>query len=172
MLWLAEDDSTDAEGAASRGEQGATGCLPSPAPPTTWCACGTWPSQFRRCKSGPTCVSSSIELEAEATKTPGIKPFDIINNEQPKEKHAANQFFSSLLGKSWLFSFITSSMAEDCTKGCRSLRGKCFKWSSAVRNHVGWYTARCYICFGIEIVRSGVCAEEHIHWRGIKSSLS
>jgi hypothetical protein len=43
---------------------------------------------------GPTC----IELEAEATKTPEIKPFAISNDEQQKEKHAANQFFSSLLG--------------------------------------------------------------------------
>jgi hypothetical protein len=44
-----------------------------------------------------TCVASSIELELEATKTPEIKPFNIINDEQQKEKHAANQFFSSLL---------------------------------------------------------------------------
>jgi hypothetical protein len=28
------------------------------------------------------CVSSSIELEPEATKTPDITPFDIINDEQ------------------------------------------------------------------------------------------
>jgi hypothetical protein len=49
-------------------------------------------------KSRPTCRSSNIELEAEATKAPEIKPFDIINDEQQKEKHAANQFFSSLLG--------------------------------------------------------------------------
>jgi len=39
----------------------------------------------------------SIELEPEVTKTPEIKPFDIFNDEQQKEKHAANQFFSSLL---------------------------------------------------------------------------
>jgi hypothetical protein len=44
------------------------------------------------------CVSSRIELEPEATKTPKLKPFDIIDDEQQKEKHAANQFFSSLLG--------------------------------------------------------------------------
>jgi len=49
------------------------------------------------CKARPTCVFGSIELEAEATKTPEIKPFDIINDEQQNEKHAANQFFSSLL---------------------------------------------------------------------------
>jgi hypothetical protein len=36
--------------------------------------------QFRWRKSGPTCVSSRIELEAEATKTLEIKPFDIIND--------------------------------------------------------------------------------------------
>jgi hypothetical protein len=47
---------------------------------------------------GPPCVSSSIELEAQATKTPELKPFDIINDERQKEKHAANQFFSGLLG--------------------------------------------------------------------------
>jgi hypothetical protein len=39
-----------------------------------------------------------MKLEPEATKTPEIKPFDIINDEQQKEKHAANHFFSSLLG--------------------------------------------------------------------------
>jgi hypothetical protein len=44
-----------------------------------------------------TCVSSSIELEPEATKTPEVKPFNIINDEQQKQKHAASQFFSSLL---------------------------------------------------------------------------
>jgi hypothetical protein len=44
-----------------------------------------------------TCVSSSIELESEATKTPEVKPFNIINDEQQKQKHAASQFFSSLL---------------------------------------------------------------------------
>jgi hypothetical protein len=56
------------------------------------------PPQFRRCKSRPTCVSNSIELEPEATKTPTIELFDIIDDEKTKEKHAANQFFSSLLG--------------------------------------------------------------------------
>jgi len=44
------------------------------------------------------CVSGSIKVEPEATKTPEIKPFNITNDEQQKEKHAANQFFSSLLG--------------------------------------------------------------------------
>ena len=43
------------------------------------------------------CVSGSIKVEPEATKTPEIKPFNITNDEQQKEKHAANQFFSSLL---------------------------------------------------------------------------
>jgi hypothetical protein len=33
----------------------------------------------------------------ETTKTPGIETSDITNDEQQKEKHAANQFFSSLL---------------------------------------------------------------------------
>ncbi len=32
------------------------------------------------------------------TKTPEIKPFDIVNDEKQKEKHAAHQFFRSLLG--------------------------------------------------------------------------
>jgi uncharacterized protein YqeY len=36
-------------------------------------------------------------LEPEATKTPEIKMFNVINDEQQKEEHAANQFFSSLL---------------------------------------------------------------------------
>jgi hypothetical protein len=43
-------------------------------------------------------VSSSLELEPEATKTPEIKMFNVVNDEQQKEEHAANQFFSSLLG--------------------------------------------------------------------------
>ena len=58
------------------------GFSPSRAQPTTWCACGIWPSQFRRCKSGPTCVWSSIELEPEVTTTPEIQPFDIAHDEQ------------------------------------------------------------------------------------------
>jgi hypothetical protein len=55
------------------------GSLPLPARPTICCACETWPSQFRRCKLGPTCVLNSFELEGVATRTPRIKPFDIIN---------------------------------------------------------------------------------------------
>jgi hypothetical protein len=39
-----------------------------------------------------------MESEPEATQT-GNQAFDIINDEQQKEKHAANQFFSSLLEK-------------------------------------------------------------------------
>jgi hypothetical protein len=66
-------------------------------PPTIWCACETWPPQFRWRKSEPTYVFSNIELEPRATKTPEIKPFDIIHDEQQKEKHAASQFFRSLL---------------------------------------------------------------------------
>jgi hypothetical protein len=53
--------------------------------------------QFRRCKSGPKCVPSSAELDSEATKTPAIKLFAIIHDEKPKEEHASDQFFSSLL---------------------------------------------------------------------------
>ena len=40
---------------------------------------------------------NGTELEAAATKTPEIEAFDIINDGKHKEKHAANQFFSSLL---------------------------------------------------------------------------
>ena len=97
MLRLAEADSAHAEDAASRGEQSAldihsclrrlqSGAHAKPGGP-----------QFRWRKSGSTCVSSSIELEPEATKTLEIKPFDIINHEQQKEKYAANHFFRSLL---------------------------------------------------------------------------
>jgi hypothetical protein len=43
------------------------------------------------------CVWRSTELETEASKTPKIKLFDIINHEQHKPKRAVDQFFSSLL---------------------------------------------------------------------------
>jgi hypothetical protein len=42
-------------------------------------------------------VSLAASRAPEATKTPEIKPFNITNDEQQKEKHAANEFFSSLL---------------------------------------------------------------------------
>lgn len=62
---------------------------------TIRCVRETWPPQFRCPKSEPMYVSSSIELEPEGTKTPDITLFDIINDEQHRErKHAANQFFS------------------------------------------------------------------------------
>jgi len=38
-----------------------------------------------------------MELDPRAIKTPEIKPFDIVNDEKQKEKHAAHQFFRSLL---------------------------------------------------------------------------
>jgi hypothetical protein len=44
------------------------------------------------------CVWRSTELEPEAPKTPKIELFDIINDEHQKQKHAADQFFRSLLG--------------------------------------------------------------------------
>jgi tetratricopeptide (TPR) repeat protein len=37
-------------------------------------------------------------LKQQPQKTPGNRPFDIINDAKHKEKHAADQFFSSLLG--------------------------------------------------------------------------
>ena len=47
--------------------------------------------------AGLKCVSRSIELEPEATKTPTSKPFDISKDQKQKENYVANQFFSSLL---------------------------------------------------------------------------
>ena len=43
-------------------------------------------------------VFTSIELAPEATKNTGNQTFNIINNEPQREKHAAYQFFRSLLG--------------------------------------------------------------------------
>jgi hypothetical protein len=42
-------------------------------------------------------VFTSIELAPEATKNIGNQTFNIINNEPQREKHAAYQFFRSLL---------------------------------------------------------------------------
>ena len=42
-------------------------------------------------------VFTSIELAPEATKNTGNQTFNIINNEPQREKHAAYQFFRSLL---------------------------------------------------------------------------
>jgi heavy metal sensor kinase len=56
------------------------------------------------------CDFNSIELEPKATKTPEIKPVNIINDEQQNEKPAASQFFSSLLeGKSLLIRLAYST---------------------------------------------------------------
>jgi hypothetical protein len=54
------------------------------------------PERDRGCKSGLKCDCKSFKLEPEATQTPEIKRFGIRNDEQQKEKHVANQFFSSL----------------------------------------------------------------------------
>jgi hypothetical protein len=43
------------------------------------------------------CVCNRIKLEPKATPAPEINPLDIIHDEQQNEKHAADQFFSSLL---------------------------------------------------------------------------
>jgi len=53
--------------------------------PTIWCECETWPCRSGALSRGPTCVSS-IELNPEITKVPKIKPFDILHDEQRKEK--------------------------------------------------------------------------------------
>ena len=62
MLRLAEDDCADAEGAPSRSLQSGLDFYLRLRRLQLWCACETWPPQFRRCKSGPTCVFRSIEL--------------------------------------------------------------------------------------------------------------
>lgn len=38
-------------------------------------------------------------MDSEVAKTPEIRLFDAVNNEQQKENHAADQFFRSLLGE-------------------------------------------------------------------------
>jgi hypothetical protein len=97
MLWLAEDDRAHGQGSASRGEQSALDIYPR----LRRLQSGAHAKPGRRSSGGvrsePRCVSSRIELEAEATKTPEIKPFNIVNDEQQKEKPASNQFFGSLL---------------------------------------------------------------------------
>ena len=71
--------------------------LPSPALSTIWCACETWLPQFQRREWRSMRVFTSIELAPEATKNTGNQTFNIINNEPQREKHAAYQFFRSLL---------------------------------------------------------------------------
>ena len=43
-------------------------------------------------------MSAAAWSQNQRPHKPEIQAFDIINDEQQKEKHAANQFFSSLLG--------------------------------------------------------------------------
>src|ERR1700678_2702891 len=97
MLRLSEDDSADAQGSTLRGEQSGLDIYAGLRRPQS----GTHANPSRRSSGGeswgPTGVSRSIELEPEATKAPENELFDIINDDQQKEKHAANQFFSSLL---------------------------------------------------------------------------
>src|ERR1700758_4260948 len=63
-----------------------TGCLPSPARLTIWCACATWRLQFRRCKSRPKCVRQSLELELWHSQNTEVRSFDIVKNEKRKTK--------------------------------------------------------------------------------------
>jgi hypothetical protein len=57
---------------------------------------------------------SSIKLEPETTKTK-IQPFDIINHEHQKEKHATNQFFSSLLERHYCLLLLSkTAFAQAC----------------------------------------------------------
>ena len=81
MLRLAEDDRARARfviGACVR----CTGFLLSRAPPTIWCACETWPPQFRRCKSRRKCARRSVQSASGPAKTPKIKLFDIAKDEK------------------------------------------------------------------------------------------
>jgi len=67
---------------------------------------------------------------AAATKTPEIKPFEISNHEKQKEKHAAIQFFRSLLKRhcvpygakrySTVFLSISYGFMSWCFFGCTS----------------------------------------------------
>ena len=96
MLRLAEDDRADAKGSASRGEQSALDIYP----------------RLRRLQSGAhakldhrswgrvsqdRAVSAAAWSQNQRPHKPEMQAFDIINDEQQKEKHAANQFFRSLL---------------------------------------------------------------------------
>ena len=96
MLRLAEDDSAHAEGSPSRGVQSALDLYP----------------RLRRLQSGAhakldhriwgrvspdRAVFAAAWSQNQRPHKPEIQAFDIINDEQQKEKHAANQFFSSLL---------------------------------------------------------------------------
>ena len=62
MFRLAEDDRADAEFSPSRGSK-VHWIFTLACAAYNWCACETWRPQFRSRKSGPTCVSSSIELD-------------------------------------------------------------------------------------------------------------
>ena len=97
MLRLGENDCPNAEAAVIAACALWTGCSPLFAEPTIWCVCAISPPQVRRCKSGPTCVLTSSESDSKSTKTTETEHLDLISDENTKEKHAANQFFSSLL---------------------------------------------------------------------------
>src|SRR6266699_5384806 len=53
-----------------------TGSSPSPAQPTTWCACET-SRQSQRCKSRSMCVRQGMELDRKSLQTPEI---NLLNN--------------------------------------------------------------------------------------------
>ena len=95
MFRLAEDNSAHAEGSASRGGQSALDIYPRLC--RLQSGANAKPDRRSSGKSQSRCVSGSIELEPEATKTPEIKPLNLINDEQYKEEPAANQFFRSLV---------------------------------------------------------------------------
>ena len=97
MLRLAEDDCPDAQGAASRSVPSGLAFHLRLRRLQPGAHAESGPRGSSGVSPGPTCVRNRIELEPKATRVPEINPFDIIHDEKQKEKHAADQFFRSLL---------------------------------------------------------------------------
>src|SRR5438270_12803843 len=97
MFRLAENDCLDAQAAASRRVPGGLdlysrlrGLQPGAHAESDGCSSGGV-SRGRSVSRAPRSWNSGV------AKTPKIRLFDAVNNEQLKEDHAADQFFRSLL---------------------------------------------------------------------------
>ena len=98
MLRLAEDDRADAQGAPSRGVQSALDFYLRLRRLQSGAHAKSGRRSFGGVSRGRSVSAGALQAQPPAGKTPKIDLFDTVNDEKQKEKHAASQFFSSLLG--------------------------------------------------------------------------
>ena len=107
MLRLAEDHRADAQGAPSRGVQSTSDLYLRLRRLQSGAHAESGRRSFGRVSRGRSVSTGALEARLRPGKYT-IDLFDAVNDENRKTKHAASQFFSSLLGRAKLPQWVVS----------------------------------------------------------------